>query len=206
MVPIVPALPQISFDAGADHRARLLLEAHSLVASAGPIVAIFPSGTHEHKRWPINRFSEVANALIASGAKLIFVGAEPDRLIAEDVMALMPRAYCTNLCGKTDLDELAAILRHCQFFVGNDGGVAHLAAAVGVPTCTIMSGVHLPGVWDPSVVDGVAVRAKGLPCLGCGSEFACPHRHRRCILDISSAEVIRECMRLLSRTSREPSV
>jgi ADP-heptose:LPS heptosyltransferase len=46
------------------------------------------------------------------------------------------------------LDELAAILKQCSLYVGNDSGITHLAAAVGTPVVALF-GPTDPGVWGP---------------------------------------------------------
>ena len=42
-----------------------------------------------------------------------------------------------DLCGRTSILQAAAVLQHATAFVGNDSGLGHIAAALGVPTITI---------------------------------------------------------------------
>jgi len=56
-----------------------------------------------------------------------------------------------NLCGKTDIGSAAALLSRCRLFIGNDSGLAHLAAAVDVPL-VVLSGADSPAETSPSQV------------------------------------------------------
>jgi len=178
-----------------------------LLARFGPgefrVVAVFPAATHEHKRWPVERFSAVCDGLVIDQAvRIVFIGSAADQSWAEATREKMVNSsLCANLCGETSLGQLAAILQQSALFLGNDGGPAHLAAAVGTPGVTIMSGVHAAGVWDPSGVDQRSVRVDGLACIGCGSENVCPAGHRKCILDISVDEVLANCRAILYKGS-----
>ena len=53
-----------------------------------------------------------------------------------------------NGVGKTALPLLAAVMERARLFVGNDGGLLHLAAAMDVPTVSIW-GPTSPGKWGP---------------------------------------------------------
>lgn len=86
-----------------------------------------PGGEWERKRWP--HFEQFADALAALGETVVFVGH------AAESRPYMDRHV--NLCGKTDVPALAAVLAHAALYVGNDNGPGHLAAAYGVDTLTL---------------------------------------------------------------------
>jgi len=162
-------------------------------------VVFFAGATFEHKRWPEERFLLCARELIANAnACILFVGAAGDRAIAMRVVDQLPSDRVGEVCGQTSLEELTSLLAGADLFLGNDGGVAHLAAAVGLPSVTLMSGVHKAGVWDPSGQNCRSMRVSQLPCIGCGGEFQCPHGHRRCILEITVESVLINCYQMLN--------
>lgn len=171
--------------------------AQAMSGIARPRVAVFASATFEHKRWPAERFGLVLAALQASHrVSIVVVGAAHDRGVSALVAGGLDGSEL-DLTGMTTLPQLAAVLAACDLFVGNDGGPAHLAAAVGTPVVTLMSGVHAANVWDPAGGFGYAVRAGALACAPCGSEFACPLGHSRCMHDISVEQVIAACRQAL---------
>ena len=88
------------------------------------------------KRWPAERFSELANMLLFRGLIVLVVGTDDDRDAVNAVLAASPDAI--DLCGKTNLAGLARLLGGAAFVIGNDTGPMFLAARTGVPSLMIM--------------------------------------------------------------------
>ena len=97
-------------------------------ARAGAIVHPFSGSAR--KNWPLERFREVARALRAAWC------AGPEDELPEHAIRI------------PDLYELAGRLAGAQLFIGNDSGIAHLAAAVGTPV-VVLFGPTDPRVWAP---------------------------------------------------------
>ena len=77
--------------------------------------------------------------------------------------------------------QMAAVLRRCRLFIGNDSGPVHLAAGVGVPVV----GFYGPGEYErfrPWGARHEAIRV-GLPCSPCSQD--CAFNDPRCIRGIS---------------------
>jgi heptosyltransferase I len=93
------------------------------------------------KRWPPEHFATLARyAQSHFGASLIFIGSPDETELADRVMAEAP-GCAVNLCGRTNLAQLAACLSLADVVMANDTGPLHLAAALGRPvvapyTCT----------------------------------------------------------------------
>ncbi len=150
----------------------------------GPTIALHPgSGAFAPaRRWPAVRFAALADALIGDGARIVLVGGAEESSLRETVLTAMRRpGAVVDLGGKTSLGELAAVLRRCDLFVGNDSGVAHLAGCVGTPVVGLF-GPTDPRAWGPyggeewrpesEFGDGVAVLRSG-PHRALKSEIAC---------------------------------
>jgi heptosyltransferase-2 len=132
-----------------------------------PLVAVHPGsgGYSLARRWSAEGFARVADALVKRhGAHVILVGTPADGV--SQVASLM-RSEVVNLEGKTNLKQLAAILKRCDLFIGADSGVMHLAAAVGTPLVAIF-GPSNHRAWGPWPRDGrhIILRAD-LPCSPC---------------------------------------
>jgi exopolysaccharide biosynthesis WecB/TagA/CpsF family protein len=132
-----------------------------------PLVAIHPGsgGYSLARRWSAEGFAQVADALVERhGARIILVGTPADGV--SKVASLM-RSEAVNLEGRTNLGQLAGILKRCDLFIGADSGVMHLAAAVGTPLVAIF-GPSNHRAWGPWPRDGrhVILRAD-LPCSPC---------------------------------------
>ena len=88
---------------------------------------------------------EVANALLASVQ-------HPDAV--------------ASMAGQTSLADLPRLLKNCVLYIGNDSGPKHIAAAVGIPTVGIHSGVVDPVEWGPIGPNAVALR-RNMTCSPC---------------------------------------
>jgi len=86
------------------------------------------------------------------------------------------------------LPLLAAILSRCRLYVGNDSGVTHLAAAVGVPTVAIF-GPTDPDVWAPRG-PGVRVVRAATPCAPCAPPQRQACQQRACLEAVSVQAVL----------------
>ena len=88
------------------------------------------------KRWPVNRFAELAIALDASKQAVVIAGTDADRPVADALAAAVPK--CHDLVGQTDLVGLARLLRSADLVVGNDTGPLFLAARLGARSIMVM--------------------------------------------------------------------
>ncbi|MFT8895511.1 MAG: glycosyltransferase family 9 protein [Acetobacter sp.] len=99
------------------------------------VIAFGPTANWEGKVWPTANFVALWSRLqkIFPEKKLaVFYGpGETERALATPVLAI-PGAIDAG--GRFSLSETAAMLKKCSFFVGNDSGLMHLAAATGTPT------------------------------------------------------------------------
>ena len=152
-----------------------------------PIVAVHPGSGSESKCWPWERFEAVARALVAErGCRVVFtVGPADERLLPALESLALPQA--TMLRG-LDVVELAGALSHAACYVGNDSGVTHLAAALGVPTVAIF-GPTDPAVWAP-LGERVTVLQGQCPDGPCAREHRACCPRRECLLGVDQAQVL----------------
>jgi len=92
------------------------------------------------------------------------------------------------------LVQLASVLEGCRLFIGNDSGISHMAAALGLPTLAIF-GPTDHRVWSPRGEKVEVVRI-GLPCSPCPEErfFLC--KDIQCLHQIEIADVLKGLQRL----------
>ena len=109
-----------------------------------PLALLAPGSGWSGKNWIPARFGEVAELLAKhKGFQIAWVGGA-----GEEPLVPAARAADFNWIGTTSLPLLAAVLARANLFVGNDGGLLHLAAALDVPTVSIW-GPTSPGKWGP---------------------------------------------------------
>jgi len=86
------------------------------------------------------------------------------------------------------LVEISSILSHATLYLGNDSGITHLSAALGVPLVALF-GPSDPLRWAPL---GPLARVihKALPCAPCHGSLPSSCKQPECIRDISHEEVL----------------
>ena len=106
--------------------------------AGGPLVALCPGAAFgPAKRWPIERFAELAAALVCEQtAGVVVLGSGAERALA-GCIADHAGTDVVDLAGRTSLGEAIAVLRECDLAIGNDSGLLHLASACGTPSILI---------------------------------------------------------------------
>lgn len=101
---------------------------------ATPVVVIHPGATDPRRRWPAERFGEVAAACAADGCRVLVIGTPEERQLADEVVEATGSDRVVSVAGRFGLGTLAALLGSCNVLLGNDSGPRHLAQALGTPT------------------------------------------------------------------------
>lgn len=166
-----------------------------------PIIGMAPGSKMPAKRWPLERFIEVAKLLLANFGeyRIIIFGGSEDYVQGEAIRKAIGKGII-NLAGELSLLEAAEALRRCSVYVGNDTGTMHLAAATGIPCVVIFSARDHPGRWDPLGSHHVLLRTNP-PCAGCMLEN-CVERDMQCLKEISVTDVSRAVESII----RQPSI
>jgi heptosyltransferase-2 len=208
-------------------RATALLN-NQAADAAQPLIALHPgSGAFAPaRRWTPQRFAELADALIEDGARIVVVGGGEEADLRQRMLGGMRHAaQVIDLGGRTSLDELAAVLKRCDLFVGNDSGVTHLAGSGGTPIVALY-GPTDPRAWAPyagvpwQLIDrfsnGVEVLQAGphstlkaaIACSPCiyrghrlGTPMGCPDR--TCLQRISVEQVLTVIRRQLATRTKQ---
>jgi hypothetical protein len=118
-------------------------------------VAIHPFSGSARKNWPLERFRAVCRSL----PKAVEFCAGPEEALENAVRI-------------SNLYDLGCWLAEAEFYIGNDSGISHLAAAVGTPVYAVF-GPTDPAVWAPRGRDVHVI-------------------HRDPITDVSVEEVLEE--------------
>lgn len=147
------------------------------------------------RRWPIERFAQVAQALAGElDGWVVLVGAPAEKAYVATLReALGRQVRVADLSGATSLPELAALFAGARLLVSNDTGPLHLACAVGTPTVSIFGPEH-PGLFGPR---GPRHRwvSLGLGCTPCltiqnGRSVHCRFERPRCVTELGTAPVL----------------
>jgi ADP-heptose:LPS heptosyltransferase len=110
-------------------------------------VCIHPGARKPERRWPPQRFAEVADGLTALGLQVVLTGSEEERYLTTAVVQQM-ESLAIDLAGKTTLGGLAALLSKARLVVNNDTGISHVTAAVKTPSLILFSASDMDR-WAP---------------------------------------------------------
>lgn len=134
---LCPEQPLLPFDPKAEEWANGLM-AHG---EAGPVVLINPGAGWGAKRWPAERYAEVARSLLHRGCR-VFVNAGPGEVMLADTVVQRTGGGAQSLL--CSVEQLIAITRRVSLAIAGDTGPLHLACALGRPV------VGIYGPTDPS--------------------------------------------------------
>jgi ADP-heptose:LPS heptosyltransferase len=163
-----------------------------------PLVLVHPRAGDGRRRWPPDKFAQVAERLAAEGLSVGVIGASEERWLVETVLTAS-RAPLLDLCGRLSLGCLAGLLSRCAVFIGNDSGPRHLAQAVGASTVAIY--------WCGNLINaGPLSRGRHRPLLSW--ELLCPvcgvntihtqcEHHESFVADVGVEEVVAHALDLL---------
>ncbi|HYD80440.1 MAG TPA: glycosyltransferase family 9 protein [Paucimonas sp.] len=159
----------------------------------GSYVCIHPGARLPSRRWPPERFAQVADRLAQRGLRVVLTATEAERELAaalEDGM----RMPALNLAGKTSLGALGALVAQAALVVCNDTGISHVAAALGVRSVVVCCGSD-PLRWAPLDRERHRVLAHPIFCRPCAYRD-CPIGHP-CALNIDADMVMAQAEELL---------
>lgn len=107
-------------------------------ADYSPLVGLFPgSGQHTSKRWPLERFRELAERLVRDeGVRIVLFAGPEERELVKEMRATFPPS--TIIFDRLSIPQLAAALAELTCFVSNSTGPMHIAAAVGRPVVMLL--------------------------------------------------------------------
>ncbi len=116
---------------------------------AAPYALLIPGASAHRpaKRWPVARYAELAQALLAGGLDVAVLGGPAEAGLGAAIAEAAPRAK--DFTGATDYAQIAGLGARATLCVGNDTGPTHLVAAAGAPTLVVFSADSDPALCAP---------------------------------------------------------
>jgi heptosyltransferase-2 len=113
---------------------------------------LHPGGNWDLKRWPAERFAELARRFAATGRKVAVCGSAHEAFLGDRITNGAADGSVVSFCGKTGFGGLVGMLAGADMVVSNDSGPLHLAAALGTP---------VTGLFGPTLVSVTGPIARG---------------------------------------------
>lgn len=149
------------------------------------IALIHPAAAFATKRWATENFARVAEVLAERGFAPVAIAAPQEGEIIDE---LLSKSTMNVLALDLSLPEVTALAARAQVFVGNDSGIAHIAAAVGTPSVVIFGSSNVAH-WRPWNRAAAEVVVEELPCQPCHGYFCEKFPQPECILRVPVARV-----------------
>ncbi len=101
-----------------------------------------PGAGWSGRQWPITRFAALADKIYRqAGLTAVVCGSPAEQGLSATLISKID-APVVDMTGKTNLVELAVIIKAASFLVGNETSAVHVAAAVDTPVVCILGGGH----------------------------------------------------------------
>jgi len=163
-----------------------------------PFVLLHPGASCSSRRYPLERFAEVARLLHTSlNWPVVISGSEREKAFEEDLLAAAgPGAV--SLIGHTRVDEFAALIARATVVVTNNTLTMHLADALRTPEVVLFAGTEREEQCRPRTTRARLLR-RPTPCHPC-YRFECPYGLP--CLDVAPDEVAAAVLELAGETAR----
>jgi len=157
------------------------------------------------RQWPVSYFHELAEGITKHfNLEIVVLGGQAEASLANELAELLPAAT-THMAIGVPLELLPDLVSKSAVFIGHGSGTTHLAAALGVPTVAILSGVSRIDIWQPVGRRAVSLTGQ-TKCAPCGLRLPedCPFGVG-CMSAITPTHVLEQIqtmLRVLPRTTR----
>ena len=150
------------------------------------VALIHPAAALETKRWATENYARVVEYLSERGFGCVAIAAPHESQIVDDLLS----ATSVNILAlDLSLPEVTALAARSQLFVGNDSGIAHIAAAVGTPSVVVFGSSNIAH-WRPWNRAPAQVVFEEMPCQPCHGYFCEKFPQPECILRVPVSRVV----------------
>ena len=159
-----------------------------------PLALIHPAAAFATKQWAPQNFARVIDHLAECGFTTIAITTPGEA----EVAAELQNNSVAQLITFTDLSlpEVTALASRVGLFVGNDSGIAHIAAAVGAPSVVIF-GSSNTAHWSPWTTAAAEVVVEEMDCQPCHGYYCEKFAQPECIFRVPVERVIAAVDRIL---------
>lgn len=162
-------------------------------------IAVGIGGKKESCHWPVEKYREVlCHDFGTEELYPIFLGGEKERKDAENLIHSVGCGFFLYGVPDLTLRTTIAFLKFCRFYLGNDTGSIHMAAAAKIPCIGIYSSIAPKGLWEPFGEKNRILRTR-MDCEQCGRNQCRYGYPSRCIDAISVETVVQAVGAFLKR-------
>ena len=158
---------------------------------------IHPAAAFATKQWSASNFAQVVDYLAERNILTAAIAAPNESAVLKELIsASKSRVVSLSLT----LPEVTALAARSRLFVGNDSGIAHIAAAAGTPSVVVFGSSNVAH-WRPWNTAPAEVVLEEMPCQPCHGYFCEKFPEPECILRVPVGRVIAAVERVLKASS-----
>jgi len=159
------------------------------------IALIHPAAAFATKQWATENFAQVVEAVAARSFTPVAVVAPNEK----PVLQSLKKYSSARVVGfdNLSLPEITALAARAKLFVGNDSGIAHIAAAVGA-SCVVVFGSSNIAHWRPWTTKPNEIVREEMSCQPCHGYFCAEFDQPECILRVPVDRVVAAIDRVLA--------
>ena len=163
-------------------------------------IAVGIGGKQDACHWPIEKYRQVLCHDFGDNGGLfpVFLGSDKERNNVELLMNSTGCGFFLQDAPNLSLRETIAFLKMCRFYLGNDTGSIHMAAAAGIPCIGIYSARNAKGLWEPFGENNLILRTR-IDCERCERSQCRYGSPSRCIDAIPVERVVQAVNTFLQR-------
>jgi len=184
----------VTSEAAAKVTARL----ETIRLSDGQFAVIHPAAAFATKQWAAEKFGRVAEELMGHGLRSIAITTPSEKSIIDEMNRMTANAV--EAFTEVSLPEITALLSRARLFVGNDSGIAHIAAAVQAPSVVIF-GSSNTAHWRPWARRPAEIVFEELECQPCHGYFCEKFAEPECIKRVPVERVVAALERVLRESA-----
>ncbi|MBK6751123.1 MAG: glycosyltransferase family 9 protein [Pyrinomonadaceae bacterium] len=159
------------------------------------LALVHPTAAFATKQWSNVNFARTSEFLAEKGLNVIAVAAKHESKVLRDLKSLTKIPITTF--DDLSLPEITALASRSSVFVGNDSGIAHIAAAVGTPTVVVF-GSSNRNHWRPWTDAPNEIVFEPFACQPCPGRICAEFGEPKCILNVTPSAVFTALERVLA--------
>jgi heptosyltransferase-2 len=162
-------------------------------------LVLAPGSVWETKKWPAQKFGELANLMKARlNIPVVLLGSKQELELSRQIRQIAPSVI--DLTGETDLIECRNIIANSYGFVGNDSGLVHMAALFNIPSVVVLGPTHQSLGFVPWQ-NNIEVASLNLECSPCGTHGSnsCPIKTHACMTMLEASLVMSHLIKALKK-------
>ncbi len=159
-----------------------------------PFAVVHPAAAFGTKQWAAENFASVISELQTKQIPSVVISGPNETDLVDRIfnMSSYPIWSLPNL----SLPEVTALLSRARLFVGNDSGIAHMAAAVGTPSVVIF-GSSNRAHWGPWATEPAEMVFEEMDCQPCHGYYCEKFEQPECIKRVGVDRVVAAIDRVL---------